>query len=129
MKDLRCWKDILGFEGRYQMTEAGDIRTASKKPKKTIVDRRGKGVVVIDDVAYYIDELVAQTFGISTAASSHSRSKYKICREDNGEEYPSISAAAKANNFNYDKFYNLFYLHPDKDFVVYEDITFRKVAR
>ncbi len=144
------WKDVVGFEDRYQISDEGSIRTPSKKAKKAISDSHGNSVVILDDIVYRVDELVSAAFNTtmvsdssdqlqvdqlkqriaelesalaSQSATSH-RSKYTIYSEDD-TQYASFAKAASAYGFNYDKFYNAFYYSKESE-VVFEGIKFRK---
>lgn len=136
------WRDIPGFEGRYQVSNFKGIRTASKKPKKLIQDIRGYSMVVIDDTAYYVDSLHARAFDItqpdmfnevalqaakSRRTSTH-KSKYVIVDKQTREEFKSFSAVSKVYGFNYDKFYNTFYTNNVTE-VEFEGHKFEKVYK
>lgn len=58
-------------------------------------------------------------------AIPHKRPKTVITCLDNGVEYGSVSKAAKAFGFNYDKFYNAFYVNK-KDEIEFEGRRFSK---
>lgn len=145
---LKSWRTIEGHEGRYQISNEGTIRTASKKLKKLIKDTRGRDMVVLDDVAYYVSDLHAEAFGtgvdpdnfneraleaaISSKSTRRKKSDKYIIREivfedelgrETYNDFSSFSAAAKMYGYNYDKFYNAFYTGK-KDSIVFEGRKF-----
>lgn len=109
------WVDIPGFEGRYQISKSGEVRTSRKKPKKLITDVGGHNMVVIDETAYYVDDLVAIAFNLprpdmfNQKVKNKSKRKYVIIDAVTGEEFKSFAAVCKVYGFNYDQFYNSFY--------------------
>lgn len=154
MKKTNTWMDVtegtinFGIEAnKYFINQDGQIRTASKKAKKTIVDTRGREMVVVNcngasnDTAIYVSDLLTSCFGTpdadnfnekaieeaKRAGSGPRRPKCRIVRVDNNQEYKSVAAAAKAFGFNYDKFYNAFYTKGVTT-IVFEGITFKKIT-
>lgn len=132
--------------GKYFISEEGVVRTASKKSKKLIKDSRGYDMVVLENVdgtsvAYYILDLLAQGFeghedmdlfnlkaleaAKNSSTKSVRKSKVIIKHVESGEEFTSYSSAAKAFGFNYDKFYNAFYLS-EHDTIEFDNMLFEK---
>ena len=77
----RTWKDITGFDGKYQIAHDGAIRTGSGKAKKTIKDVRGREMVVLNDVAFYVSDLVHKEFGGDHLDKSL-RDEEALCKAD-----------------------------------------------
>lgn len=117
-------------EGKYFITDTGVVKTASKKVKKTIVDMRGREMVVLDTtdggVAIYVSDLMTAAFGTpdadnfnenaleaakanKTSRGGARRSKCNLYCVEDDKTYPSFAEAARSVDSNYDKFYNMFY--------------------
>lgn len=142
MKKTNTWKDVATdmvsamwgvVEGKYFINEDGKVRTASKKPKKTVLDTRGNEMVVLDtnsggQVAIYIADLLTAVHGaenqdmfnerkLAAAQSGSTRRTSKrphlVIKEGPedlvGGEFKSFAAAARDLQIGYDKFYNTFY--------------------
>lgn len=58
------WKDIPGFDGEFQASACGKIRSISKPVAILTTYRRGHGYrhVIIDNKNFYVHRLVAKTF-------------------------------------------------------------------
>lgn len=149
----RQWADIKGFEGRYQVSDDGNIRSVStKKLKKLIKDDSDRSVVVLDDVAYVVNKLVCESFNIpstlddrdaiiselrseianlkaileSESRKSSRATKYKIRCEDDDTTFNSFAAVARYYHLNYDAIYNAFYVGKKND-VIFEGKHFKKI--
>lgn len=117
-------------EGKYFITDTGVVKTASKKVKKTVVDIRGREMVVLDTedggVAVYVSDLMTAAFGVEDADNFNlkaleaaksakkgnvgsRRSKFRLLCVEDDTTYRSFAEAARSVDSNYDKFYNTFY--------------------
>ena len=129
-KTNNTWVDVaenneFGIEpGKVFINQEGQLRTASKKPKKTIVDTRGREMVVLNcngvDTAVYVSDLLTAGFGAPDAdnfnedalkaAANRQKSPKRIIRNaDTNETFKSFAACCTHYGFNYDQFYNAFY--------------------
>ena len=130
---MKDWKDVANSklnieEGKYFVSEDGDVRTASKKPKKSVKDVRGREMVVLetadgDSVATYISDLLTQLFdapdadnfnenALANSKGSTRRGSYhkvEIVNTDTNQVFKNYSDVVKAFGFSYDEFYNAFY--------------------
>ena len=115
----------FGIEpGKVFINRDGQLRTASKKPKKTIEDTRGREMVVLScsgvDTAVYVSDLLTAIFdapdadnfneaALKAAANRQKAPKRIIKNTDTDETFKSFAACCTHYGFNYDQFYNAFY--------------------
>ena len=66
--DSEFWKDIKGFEGMYQVSNYGNVRSLNYRRKKIIKNLKpsytgtGYGVVALGNKRFYVHRLVASEF-------------------------------------------------------------------
>lgn len=66
--DCEVWKDIKGFEGLYQVSTHGNVRSLNYRRKKIVHNLKisysgsGYGVVVLGGKNYYVHRIVATEF-------------------------------------------------------------------